>query len=82
MVFYAVYGLSISVILKRFGAITRTFINTAAICCTAVVDVMFFGSSITILEMTTFVIISTAVFSYTVISKQFIPATAPEGSKI
>lgn len=32
MVFYAVYGLSISIILKRFGAITRTFINTAAIC--------------------------------------------------
>ena len=27
MVFYAIYGLSISIILKRFGAITRTFIN-------------------------------------------------------
>ena len=35
MVFYAIYGLSISIILKRFGAITRTFINTAAICFTA-----------------------------------------------
>ncbi len=34
MVFYAIYGLSISIILKRFGAITRTFINTAA--CTRV----------------------------------------------
>lgn len=76
MVFYAVYGLSISIILKRFGAITRTFINTAAICCTAFVDVVFFGSTITVLEMTTFVVISTAVFSYSVIAKQYIPATA------
>ena len=29
--FNAVYGLSISVILKRFGSLTRTFIQTAAI---------------------------------------------------
>jgi len=82
MVFYAIYGLSISIILKRFGAITRTFINTAAICCTAFVDVVFFGSTITVLEMTTFVVISTAVFAYTVVAKQYVPASVADASKV
>lgn len=72
ILFYAVYGLSISIILKRFGAITRTFINTAAICCTAFVDVFFFGSHISIFEMTTFVVILMAVFAHTVIAKSYV----------
>merc|ERR1711924_430496 len=62
MVFYAIYGLSISIILKRFGAITRTFINTAAICFTALIDVLFFGAEITPLELTTFGVIMLAVY--------------------
>lgn len=69
MVFYAIYGLSISVILKRFGAITRTFINTAAICCTALVDLYAFGASISSLELTTFVVIMIAVYIHTVLAK-------------
>ena len=56
-------GLSISIILKRFGAITRTFINTAAICFTALIDVLFFGAEITPLELTTFGVIMLAVYS-------------------
>ncbi|KAJ8611137.1 hypothetical protein CTAYLR_003544 [Chrysophaeum taylorii] len=83
MVFYAVYGLSISIILKRFGAITRTFINTAAIVLTALVDVLFFRASISVLEMTTFVVISIAVFLHTVIAKQFVnPALPDANSKV
>ena len=38
MVFYALYGLSISIVLKRFGAMTRTFINAAAIVLNAALE--------------------------------------------
>ena len=31
IVFYAVYGLSISFVLKKFGAMTRTFINATGV---------------------------------------------------
>lgn len=79
MVFYAIYGLSISVILKRFGAITRTFINTAAICFTALIDVAFFGASISVLELTTFGVIMLAVYLHTVLSKNYIPPPPPPG---
>ena len=59
MVFYAIYGLSISIILKRFGAITRTFINTAAIFgCIAGASS---SAEITPLELTTFGVIMLAV---------------------
>ena len=74
MVFYAVYGLSISIILKRFGAITRTFINTVAICCTALIDVAFFGATISVMELTTFVVIFIAVFCHSALSKNYVPA--------
>ena len=77
MVFYAIYGLSISVILKRFGAITRTFINTAAICFTALIDVAFFGASISALELTTFGVIMLAVYVHTVLSKNYAPPPPP-----
>ena len=77
MVFYAIYGLSISVILKRFGAIARTFINTAAICCTALVDVTFFGASISVLEMTTFLVIIIAVFLHTALARPPLKADSP-----
>ena len=73
MVFYAVYGLSISIILKRFGAITRTFINTVAICCTAMIDVAFFGATVTVMELTTFAIIFIAVFCHSALSKNYVP---------
>jgi len=57
MLFYAAYGVSISIILKNVGAIARTLINTIAICFTALLDVAFFGESINVLEGTTFAII-------------------------
>jgi len=69
IIFSAVYGLSISVILKRFGAITRTFISTIAIICTALVDVFLFGATINILESTTFVSIIASVFLFSVLGK-------------
>jgi hypothetical protein len=56
-VFNAIYGLSISVILKRFGSITRTFISTVAIVLNAVLDTLFFSEKITLLEMSTFLTI-------------------------
>ncbi|KAH8047012.1 pyrimidine nucleotide-sugar transmembrane transporter [Aureococcus anophagefferens] len=65
---FAAYGLSISIILKRFGAITRTFINTVAICCTAMIDVAFFGATVTVMELTTFAIIFIAVFCHSALS--------------
>ena len=51
--FNAVYGLSISVIIKQFGSVTRTFINTAAICFTAMLDVAVLGERLSLLEATT-----------------------------
>ncbi len=77
MVFYAIYGLSISIILKRFGAITRTFINTAAICFTALIDVLFFGAEITPLELTTFGVIMLAVYLHTVLARNYAPPPPP-----
>lgn len=73
MVFFAAYGLSISIILKRFGAITRTFVNTLAICCTALIDVVFFGATVTAVELTTFAIIFIAVFLHTILAKNYHP---------
>mmetsp|Transcript_25856 Transcript_25856/g.86928 ORF Transcript_25856/g.86928 Transcript_25856/m.86928 type:complete len:352 (-) Transcript_25856:221-1276(-) len=73
MVFYAAYGLSISVILKRFGAVTRTFINSSAICATALVDVLCFGESVTLLELTTFATIMIAVFIHSNLAQHYNP---------
>mmetsp|Transcript_11662 Transcript_11662/g.34723 ORF Transcript_11662/g.34723 Transcript_11662/m.34723 type:complete len:335 (+) Transcript_11662:173-1177(+) len=81
MVFYAVYGLSISIILKRFGAITRTFINTVSICFTALIDVTFFGSSITAIELTTFAVIFIAVYGHSILAKDYKPA-APKSADV
>ena len=47
IIFYATYGLSISVIIKEFGSVTRTFVNTAAICCTALLDYFVLGEKVT-----------------------------------
>ena len=83
MAFYAIYGLSISIILKRFGAITRTFINTAAICFTALIDVLFFGATITPLELTTFGVIMLAVYLHTVLGKNYVvPSPPPASSEV
>ena len=74
IIFYAIYGLSISVILKNFGAITRTLINTTAICFTAVFDVIYFGETISMLEATTFAVIFIAVYQHSILSKDYKPS--------
>jgi drug/metabolite transporter (DMT)-like permease len=66
-VFNAIYGLSISVILKRFGSLTRTFISTAAIVLNAILDTLFFGEKLTSIEMTTFLTIFASIFLFTII---------------
>ena len=76
MVFYALYGLSISIVLKRFGAMTRTFINAAAIVLNAALDVTFFGDSISVLEATCFAVILSAIFLYSNLAKDYKPAAA------
>jgi len=73
VVFYAIYGLSISIILKNFGAMTRTLINTTAICFTAILDVAFFGETISMLEGTTFAVIFIAVYQHSILSKDYKP---------
>jgi len=64
--FNALYGLAISVILKQFGSVTRTFINTAAICCTALLDVVVLGESVSLLEASTFATILIAIYFYSI----------------
>lgn len=81
VVFYAMYGLSISVILKRFGALTRTLINTAAIVVTATIDAAFFGERITVLEATTFVVIFIAIFVNAVLGRHYGDALAAATEK-
>ena len=66
-IFNAIYGLSISVILKRFGSITRTFISTVAIVLNAVLDTLFFSEKITLLEISTFLTIFAAIFLFTIL---------------
>jgi len=46
--FSAVYGLSISVILKRFGSLTRTFISTIAVVLNAMLDTWFFSVELSV----------------------------------
>lgn len=71
VVFNAVYGLSISVILKQFGAVTRTFINTAAICITAMIDLAVLGEHLSLLEATTFGTILIAIYLYSIPAAEF-----------
>ncbi|KAL1512131.1 hypothetical protein AB1Y20_005399 [Prymnesium parvum] len=71
ILFNAVYGLTISVIIKQFGAVTRTFINTAAICVTAILDVALLGEHITLLEATTFGTILIAIYLYSIPAPEF-----------
>jgi len=68
--FYAVFGLTISAIIKHFGSLARTFINTAAICLTAVLDVTMFGETITVLQATAFAIIFIAVCLYSTVAPE------------
>jgi len=72
-----VYGLSISVILKRFGSLTRTFISTVAIVLNAVLDTMFFGESLSVLELTTFLTIFAAIFLFTILGTSFVSMGTP-----
>ena len=73
--FFALYGLSISVVLKRFGAMARTFINAAAIVCNAALDITFFGDSISILEATCFLVILASIFLYSNLARDYKPPT-------
>jgi hypothetical protein len=57
MFFYALYGLTISVILKQFGAMTRTFINATAIVFNGLLDMLFFGTPLTLSDATCFSVI-------------------------
>lgn len=69
--FSAVYGLSISVILKRFGSLTRTFISTIAVVLNAILDTMFFGESLSVLEVTTFLVIFASIFLFTIMGDEW-----------
>lgn len=80
IVFNAIYGLSISIILKRFGAITRTLISTLAIVCTAVLDYFIFSETINRIEMTSFVSIFIAIYLYSIVGKDYKPSGGGSGS--
>jgi hypothetical protein len=73
MVFYAVYGLTISFILKRFGALVRTFINAVAIVCNAAIDSVFFNSQVTVSDVTCFVVILSATVLYANLAQDYKP---------
>ena len=75
--FSAVYGLSISVILKRFGSLTRTFISTVAIVLNALLDTAFFGESLSVLEFTTFLTIFAAIFLFSILGEEWEKKSAP-----
>ena len=79
MLFYALYGLCISVILKRFGAMVRTFVNALAIVFNGLIDSSFFGSPITLSDMTCFSVILCATFLYGNLAKDYKPA---EGAQL
>ena len=70
-VFSAIYGLSISVILKRFGSLTRTFISTVAIVLNAIIDCLFFGETLSVLECSTFLTIFAAIFLFTILGDEW-----------
>merc|ERR1712182_104903 len=76
MVFFAVYGLSISVILKRFGAITRIIVGCLAIVCTSIIDFLFFHIRLTFLEMTCFATIFMAIGMYSIVAPEYAPGGA------
>eukprot|EP01052_Picozoa_sp_SAG31_P042197 SAG31_NODE_6626_length_1945_cov_12.028376_1_plen_365_part_00 len=104
VLFYTVYGLSISVVLKcvrygthksmklcilsfvspfvmspcfvqcrRFGAMTRTFINATAIVMNGILDHLFFDSPMTINDVGCFSVILCATYLYATISKDYKP---------
>jgi len=61
------------VLIKRFGAMTRTFINAAAIVLNAAIDVTFFGTTISILEATCFVVILIAILLHSNLARHYKP---------
>lgn len=70
-VFNAIYGLSISVILKRFGSLPRTFISCMAIISNAFLDKIFFGETMSILVLTTFAIILGGIYLFTIVGEEY-----------
>ena len=80
MLFYALYGLCISVILKRFGAMVRTFVNALAIVCNGLLDATFFGSPITLSDVTCFSVILCATFLYGNLARDYKPEN--EGAQL
>ena len=73
MLFYAIYGLTISFILKRFGALVRIFINALAILCNAAVDYVVFGIPITFSDVLCFAIIVCATLMYAYLAHDYRP---------
>jgi len=65
IVMFAVYGLTISVILKEFGAIVRTIVGAISIVCNGALDVFVFGSVIDVLDGTSYGVIMIAVHLFT-----------------
>ncbi|KAK3245526.1 hypothetical protein CYMTET_28754 [Cymbomonas tetramitiformis] len=61
--FFAVYGLSISFVLKRFGALTRTLLGAVAIVLTGIWD-YFIGTTMDIIDVCTYATIIIAVYLY------------------
>eukprot|EP00756_Hemistasia_phaeocysticola_P001971 Hpha_TRINITY_DN11364_c0_g2::TRINITY_DN11364_c0_g2_i1::g.63052::m.63052/K15272/SLC35A1_2_3; solute carrier family 35 (UDP-sugar transporter), member A1/2/3 len=76
VIFFAAYGLSISAILKVFGAITRTLISCVAIVLTALIDYTWFRVNLSALQITTFITIFVSVFIYSVLAPDYAPGGA------
>lgn len=64
VVMFAVYGLTISVILKEFGALVRTVIGALSIVLNGVLDVVVFNSTMDMLDITSFGVITLSVHLY------------------
>ena len=75
MAFYACYGLSISIILKNFGAITRTIIQTLAIFMTTGLDVLVFNEQVGFLEVSCFCTVLASTYLYSEVARHYHPET-------
>ena len=65
IVFLTLYGLVISLVLKRFGAMARTISGCISLVVTAVADHFFFSEHISLIEGSTFILVIVATVLYT-----------------
>jgi len=65
VLFFTIYGLVISFILKRFGAMVRTIIGCLSLGILAFVDHFFLHERISVLETSTFVLVAVSTMLYT-----------------